>query len=106
MIAVRDEDAVMDLVREVYYLRKKGGLVRDPMPLARRTAKAVAAVVDAVVEYDPEADARVAWLRGVVQCLREHKGRFPRAAGEAEAWVQFLLGEMAEDKKCRVISDR
>jgi len=91
---VREEDAVMDLVREVYYLRASRRLVMDPLPLARRVAKAVAARVDAVEGYDPEDDVQVAWLREVCRSIRQSKWKYPRVSGELEAGVQFLLGEL------------
>jgi hypothetical protein len=91
---IRQDDAVMDLVREIYYLRQKSKLVVDPAPIARRTVKAAAALVEAEEGYNPEADARVEWLRGLCRSLLEHPGRYPKASGESEAYVQFLLGEL------------
>jgi hypothetical protein len=101
---MREQDAVMDLVREVYHQRKKRKLVVDPAPLARRAVVAAAKVVEMSDGYDPEADVRMAWLRGLVRSMRERPGRLPRAAGHDEACVQFLLGEMVEEKR-RVSSE-
>lgn len=89
---IRQDDAVMDLVREIYFLRERRALVADPAAIARRAVKAAAAVVDEEETYNPEADARVAWLLGISRSLIERPGRYPEASGETEAYVQFLLG--------------
>jgi len=56
---------------------------------------AAAADVQAHADYDPEEDRRIWWARQVLAAMRAGKPR-PRATGELEATVEWLLGEIPQ----------
>ena len=83
--------SVQDLCGKVWDLRRAGGKLPDAMSLSRSLAVAVAVDVEDADDYDPEADVRVMWLREMIRQLREHPHRRPRASGDAEFRMEWLL---------------
>jgi hypothetical protein len=94
MTLCRHEDAVLDLVREVWTLRQNRRLKADPLALGRRISRATLDVVDADETYDPENDARVLWLRSICRSMRSEPYKTPHGTGDEEAWVMFILDQI------------
>jgi len=90
----RHEDAVLDLVREVWSQREARRLKADPQALGRKICRASLAVVEEDETYDPENDARVLWLRAICRAMRAQPYKTPHGNGDEEAWVMFVLDQI------------
>ena len=92
-------DLIMPLADEIWSERNSGiwrtvPADRYAMKISRKTAEAVGFMVAASDVYDPEEDRRVLWLRTLAKSLRDHPHRYPKADGDLEACVRFLLKRM------------
>jgi len=89
---------VQQLAGWVWDARRAGKLKRDAAGLARALAISAAQDVRDCPVYDPEADARVLWLRELIADMRHGaKWREPRASVAAEFRVMLLLGRLADE---------
>ena len=81
------------LTREVLVARKTGTLCKDDAKLVRRIYEAVWRDMEEhpEVNYDPECDVRVDWLRQIARSLRENAGKRPVADAVTEELVEWLL---------------
>lgn len=86
-------EAVQEFCRKLWDGRKRGALAA-PEELSRELALAIAADVAEHAGYDPDADHRTAWARILIRELRERPQRTPRADGDTEAIVAWLLDRM------------
>ena len=87
--------AVQELAGQVWDARRAQTLKRDAAGLARALALSMAQDVRDCPVYDPEVDARVRWLRELMDDMRRGpKWRQPRASVDAEFQVLFVLGRM------------
>ncbi len=92
--------AVQELAVEVWQARHERRLKRDATGLARGLALCVAQDVRDCAGYDPELDARVGWLREMIEDMRTGpKWRCPRASVDAEFRVLMVLGRL-EAEEC------
>jgi hypothetical protein len=92
--------AVHDLAGQVWDARHGRRLKRDATGLARALALCVAQDVRDCPVYDPETDARVGWLREMIEDMRTGpKWRCPRASVDAEFRVLMVLGRL-EAEEC------
>ena len=87
--------AVQELAGQVWDQRRAHALKRDAQGLARALALSMAQDVRDCPVYDPEVDARVKWLRELIEDMRRGpRWRQPRASVDAEFQVLFVLGRM------------
>lgn len=92
----RMDDPVGRLVAEVWEERREKRLSRDAGALARRMCRAAVEHMDACEGYDPEADVRQQWLRGIYLSLQSRPKAYPRADGNSEATVMWLMDRVPE----------
>jgi ubiquinone biosynthesis protein UbiJ len=87
---VNREGPVWQFCEWLWKLRREGTTAVSVTKISRELALACANQVRVMEDYDPEADNKVKWARGVVAAIR--RGERPaKAAPELEAAVEFMM---------------